>query len=440
MTPFERLRPGRRHAVAEPARPARSARRPQPARSALPRRSAGAQRAAGPDGRRRLRRPATLLLAAVVTLAAAVTGTYTYTNFTQHAVNEFAGGAPPGLRLHDDYTKVLDAAYSAKDVYVENYGSVPQFVRVRFAEFMSLDGVPVVAGADRDDPDTWAVHHPADQDADGRADGADGDALHDYWAWTLGGEKWYLPTTNHAQLGDANTADDEFADDADNNPTEYHEGDPGVRQTGPARDVVTMAFWTAHQETGPFWVWDDDGWAYWAEPLQPGEATSLLLSGVTRVQEPVAAEYYYAIDAQLEGITANEIREGSWFSQSAHTRDGAGLTEAAQGLLEGLAQGTPNARTVVVEGPAALAPGTSAALTAHVQPLHQAAQQVTWSLGAADGTVTLTPDPSGTGATLAVGADVAAGATVTVTATAEPADGAPAVSGHWTVTIGPAPL
>ena len=31
---------------------------------------------------------------------------------------------------------------------------------------------------------------------------------------------------------------------------------------------------------GNFWVWDADGWAYWANPIEPGTATGLLLDGI----------------------------------------------------------------------------------------------------------------------------------------------------------------
>jgi hypothetical protein len=383
------------------------------------------------------RRPLALALAAVVLVAATVTGTYTYTNFIQHAVNEFAGSTPPGLRLHDDYTEVLDATVSNKDVYVENYGSVPQFVRIRLTEFMALDGKPLVEGQIKDNPETWAVHLPHDADGNGEVDGGAGDDFHSYWSWVLGGQKFYMPTTNHAQLGDANTDDDQFADDADNNPTIYNGTEEGVRETDPETTVVTMAYWqNLMHEGGPYWVWDEDGWAYWAEALQPGEATSLLLSEVDLMVIPDAAEYYYAIDAQLEGVTANEVREGKWFAEAPHTRDHAnpveGLTESAKVLLATVVQSAPQATAVQLSGPKTLAAGASATLSAHVQPLHQAAQFVTWSLGAGFGTVTLTPAADGLTATLTFGADVRPGDVFTVTAAS--ADN-PAVAGTFQVTV-----
>ena len=40
------------------------------------------------------------------------------------------------------------------------------------------------------------------------------------------------------------------------------------------------------QVTGDFWVWDDDGWAYWANAIQPDTATGLLLDGIELINPP----------------------------------------------------------------------------------------------------------------------------------------------------------
>lgn len=43
------------------------------------------------------------------------------------------------------------------------------------------------------------------------------------------------------------------------------------------------------QVMGDFWVWDDDGWAYWANAIQPDTATGLLLDGIELTTRPATA-------------------------------------------------------------------------------------------------------------------------------------------------------
>ena len=71
-------------------------------------------------------------------------------------------------------------------------------------------------------------------------------------------------------------------------------------------DVITMAQWLDlpdDSRMGNFWVWDVDGWAYWAAPLNPGEATGLFLSSVTLDAQP-DGEVYYGIFVTAEMVTA----------------------------------------------------------------------------------------------------------------------------------------
>ena len=61
--------------------------------------------------------------------------------------------------------------------------------------------------------------------------------------------------------------------------------------------VISMKQWKElpdAEQRGKFWVYDEDGWAYWAEPLQPEEATGILLKGVEFDQSP-SEEWYYGI-------------------------------------------------------------------------------------------------------------------------------------------------
>ena len=60
--------------------------------------------------------------------------------------------------------------------------------------------------------------------------------------------------------------------------------------------VLTMAEWKAQgSPVGPYWVYDTDGWAYWAQPILPGEATGLLLDGI-ELKEVIQDDWYYGIN------------------------------------------------------------------------------------------------------------------------------------------------
>lgn len=77
--------------------------------------------------------------------------------------------------------------------------------------------------------------------------------------------------------------------------------------------VISMEQWLARDDdkkTGNFWVWDTDGWAYWASPIQPGTATGLLLDQIQRTATPIGTEgteWYYGINVVAQFITADDL-------------------------------------------------------------------------------------------------------------------------------------
>ena len=218
-------------------------------------------------------------------------------------------------------------------------------------------------------PFTWAPRtHWAPCLTGGVADTV-ADPFRQYWTWELGGQKWFMPTFNRdpgslqsdvkgdavdpqAGLHPNPTANTNrvwpgggwtgsfppqaglgnFWDPAnphwDGNPNPYwwaEERTPGgtfvgtthhPRQTLYAR-VITMAQWETGMPAtatapaipprgqGHFWVVDADGWAYWAAPLLPGEATGLLLSSITLANLP-GQYWYYAIFIDAQMSTAEE--------------------------------------------------------------------------------------------------------------------------------------
>lgn len=73
-----------------------------------------------------------------------------------------------------------------------------------------------------------------------------------------------------------------------------------------SQGYMTMVEWQAANEpTGNFWVHDNDGWIYWANPLAPKSATSLLLDNLD-VTFP-NDDMYYAINVISDFATAEDL-------------------------------------------------------------------------------------------------------------------------------------
>lgn len=124
-------------------------------------------------------------LAVALLLCAAILagGSFAWFSLNQNVLNEFSWN-PEGANLHDDFTD------PNKDVYVENTGTLPLLVRVQLREFMQYGRSPATAiptDATQADKTSWPAHS-------GDTTAADCDnGFHDYWTWTMGGEKWYVP-------------------------------------------------------------------------------------------------------------------------------------------------------------------------------------------------------------------------------------------------------
>ena len=307
-------------------------------------------------------------LAAVLAAATLLGGTFAWQSVSQKAINETVREVNPGARLHDDFDG------TNKDVYVENFtapeSGKPVFVRVRLDEYMETgeeaginrgagdrDAVPLEDGSDIDDTSTWSTHIPGDAD----------DPFHQYWTWATGGSTVYMPTFNKNkdslapdingtyegitpddginyddyvtyQLNDKKTANAYY--DADKDDTDegggtglgnggdlninYHqiEEEHTAKNTRDAT-VLTMEEWMdMGSPVGNYWVWDVDGWAYWAAPVMPGESTGLLLSQITS-KAASGERWYYAINVVGQFADAN-----GWGSQE----DGTGFYDAAEGV------------------------------------------------------------------------------------------------------------
>ncbi len=407
-------------------------------------------------------------LAAVIALG----GTFAWQSISQTALNETMDTINPGGRLHDDFNG------KNKDVYVENFtegeGATTIYARVRLDEYMEIGvaggaATPLVAETSRDDVTTWTTRLPGTENM------TEDTTFGAYWDWSMGGQTTYMPTFNmnkdslkadingtydgtsdaddvhyddyvdYSLPENATKTDDEIYD-ADTN--DVDEADPiestnittvadqehTVKQTGTAA-VITMQQWIEEYDMAPgaYWVWDTDGWAYWAQGIEPGEATGLLLDEIVQ-SNPPSDSWYYGINVVGQFVTADDIgflNGTGFYDESA----GAAPTANAELLLETIT-GTniPSSKVTVTaaDSAATVAAGNTLQFTAAVADKEDetiAEATVTWSLsGAQQADTTI----SETGL-LTVSASEAADTELTVTATYM--DGDEAVTDSVTVTV-----
>ena len=260
-----------------------------------------------------LKRKLSTILAVGIILVLLIGGTFAWINFSQSKVNEWSETAKPDNTLHDHFCK------PRKEVFIENWGKVTTYVRIRLDEYMeigegagekgTLSGTTwtpnpenksksVIVGANINNKKTWKPHVPIANDPTTCsptpiATGLNG--FHYYWKWSMGGQTYYLPVNPLYAKEPGFVAQDT---------AEYTATTPNVKQTLPAT-VLTMAQWIAGgQKIGNYWVIDSDGWCYWAAPLNPGTATGLLLSKVDLIRDPDDS-YYYAINVIAQMATKN---------------------------------------------------------------------------------------------------------------------------------------
>ena len=346
-------------------------------------------------------RRAASTIAIFLVFALLLAGTFAWQSVSQQTINQAIGGAAPaGGRLHDDFEVMGEnfgemiwrkGVNANKNIYVENFGNEGDrdiFVRLRLYEYMEVgqganlhpgeDGfdtraaIPLIAGADREDPTTWSPRLPGPD--------PDSDLFRSYWEWEQGGWKMFMPTFNRDPFskeadvkGDAvdpqtlqpgevaNTtrrdtspigthafpAEAGLHNHFANNPTHearvkywdwsLNNGQGGhaistttvthTAQPTPDATIVLMEDWDG--SVGNYWVIDEDGWAYWAAPLEPGTATGLLLSSITLIQVP-HQEWYYGIFVEAEMSTDDEWiyappTDPAIMRQVAHTLNAEGM-------------------------------------------------------------------------------------------------------------------
>ncbi len=294
------------------------------------------------------RKTAAAVTATALAAAIMLTGTYAWQSISQTALNEVMSNNPGG-RLHDDFNG------TNKDVYVENFGDKPIYARIRLDEYIELGkgagskteqnpDVIKIEGTDINDVNTWQTHIPGG--TGNKCITTVGEVnIHDYWTWEMGGSTVYMPTFNknkdslkselNGTLEGTVTGDDIYYDDYKT----YKEGQKvtgnevydidsnTVDEVNPVEGeniqtvenvehtakssldakVITMEEWKElGSPIGNYWVYDTDGWAYWAAPVEPGTATGLLLSGITTTNK-LPLDYYYGINVVSQFATEKDI-------------------------------------------------------------------------------------------------------------------------------------
>ena len=406
-------------------------------------------------------------MAAVIALG----GTFAWQSISQQALNETMATVNPGGRLHDDFNG------RNKNVYVENFTKPDEdgttiYARVRLDEYMEIGqgagttgetnkAESLVVDADREDVSTWTTRLPGENETFGQ-----------YWDWAMGGQGVYMPTfnmnkdslkadvngtydatdgTNHYidyveyAVGDTETGDEIY--DADTDDTD--ESDPientdikkvlsqehTAKQTGTAV-VITMQQWIDeyNMEPGEYWVWDTDGWAYWAQGIDAGETTGLLLDEIIH-SNPPSDSWYYGINVVGQFVTADDI--GFLNNTGFYDTEAGSLpTAAAEVLLETIT-GTdiPNTTVTVTaaDGATTVTAGSTLQFNFAVadkegSPVSEAT--VTWAVtGGAEGT------SIAENGLLSVPASESADTVLTVTATYKDAEAQATYKTSYKVTV-----
>lgn len=138
--------------------------------------------------------------------------TFAFVQMRQAALNAGRVGTFSGGRIHDIY-ELSGLTGSVRDrhgdfnknVFAENYGSVPLGVRVRFSEFLATNGEPIITGMELGNTSTW-IRYTADAD-DVTARSGDSALIGDldvelHFGHDADDYKVFMPTFNQVSRGD----------------------------------------------------------------------------------------------------------------------------------------------------------------------------------------------------------------------------------------------
>lgn len=95
--------------------------------------------------------------------------------------------------------------------------------------------------------------------------------------------------------------------------------------------VMSIQEWKdAGEPIGAYWVYDADGWAYWADAIKPQTATGLLLDKISITQE-TKGDWFYGVHVIAQIATAGDWGEGTVASEGVAS---SGIGMYAGGLTE----------------------------------------------------------------------------------------------------------
>lgn len=239
------------------------------------------------------------VVAFVAIVGLLVTGTYAWYKGAA-VLNEFKGNkTEKEVVLHDDF----DADTGDKDVYVENTGDEPIYVRIQLKEAMDLTSNSKPA-------DTAFTTHKI-KSADDLIHDVDGD-IHEYFNWVLGqNQKFYMN-------GEGVTSG--FMQDI----TVYDGTEAGVKQTQPTSHISMenyLKLTSAERTAFVGWIFDgNDGYIYWSQALPAKTATGLLLEKVVTNPKLIGEkDYYYGLDVSMEAVDYSDLP--MWMSGAASVVD-----------------------------------------------------------------------------------------------------------------------
>ncbi|MCL2002913.1 MAG: BspA family leucine-rich repeat surface protein [Oscillospiraceae bacterium] len=241
-----------------------------------------------------LRRVFASALAVTTAAAIVIAGTYGWSAISQIAkgtadgTTQNGGGenqTGPGGRLHFDFDRESGAA----EVYAENFGTEPLFVRARLNVTTDLDPSEVT--------------------------------------YSYGGDKIFMPTflKDSTKLYSDVTGDaidplredapvPEYPDYTENQTyttTAYYTDQTNALATHKAKSTLTgsapapIADWDG--DPVDRWFRDADGWYYWGAPLEAGEATSLLLNAIELKAD--RDDWEFVILPEAEFTTFDDVAE-----------------------------------------------------------------------------------------------------------------------------------
>ena len=359
----------------------------------------------------------------------------------------------------------------------------------------------LVNGANINDVTTWTTHLPGDVDAnistgdESKTQWTDSSkTFRNYFTWTMGGQDTtdnptgqtvYMPTFNmnkDSLAADINgtlegntggaykdyvkytdgqqvtkneyvDADDNIVDEG-NGEGEGNGGAEGVNyktiasRTHTAKETLTASVITmktynskSDDEKDAFvgWVWDEDGWAYWSQPIKTGNATGLLLDKVSTKDK--ADEWYYGINVVAQFVTANDLGQTGENPTGFFTEGGKEPSESALNLLQRAGVNvsgitlTDDETKESVSGIVTVVPGSNDYTMDIKATSAKTVDHWSWVSSDSDGYIAAVPGTDSSIGTVTVKKASAAGSSAIITVTAYSDAGSSNVIGSTTFTV-----